>query len=374
VAAAPTLQLSVDRQAVVYVVDLSASTTEEHERAAAFVRESMSLRGAEDVAGIVVVGSDALVEWPVGDRGGFEEFQSLVNAEHTSIAEGLRLAGALLPEDARRRTVLLSDGQENAGNAMDEVRLLRARGVRVDVLPLAGPSGPEVLVASLEAPSTARSGEHLPVTVAVMASEATTATLSLTIDGLSVAASEVTLEPGDNRFAFDVPVEQGGFHTLRATIDAAADSLPYNNRADAFVNVHGSPRVLVVEDRQGAGANVEAALAATGVDVERRRVALFPETLEELGQFSTTVLVDVPADTLGTERMEMLRASVRDLGRGLVTVGGGRSFTMGNYRGTPLEEALPVTAEVPQREESGRAAVVFVVDKSGSMSEEGPTV
>ena len=43
--------------------------------------------------------------------------------------------------------------------------------------------------------------------------------------------------------------------------------------------------------------------------------------------------------------------AVRDLGKGLLVVGGAHSLTMGEYRDTPLEEVLPVTSEVPEREE-----------------------
>ncbi|MBI2918352.1 MAG: VWA domain-containing protein [Chloroflexi bacterium] len=366
--AAPSLRLTVDRQAVVFVADLSASTAEEHTQAASFIRGAMEARGADNLAGVVVVGRDGLVEWPVGQRSGFREFQSLVDDEYTSLADGLRLAGALLPEDARRRIVLLSDGQENLGSALDQVRFLRARGVQVDIVPLRGLRGPEALVAAVEAPSTAREGERLPVRVTVRSTGATPAKLRLTMDGVELASIVADLEPGENRFAFSVRVERAGFHALRATLDAEADTLLYNDHADAFVNVHGPPRALVVVERDGAVANLAAALQSTGLQVERRPASLFPETLDELGQFAATVLVDVPADALGQERMALLQAATRDLGRGLVAVGGGRSFTMGNYRGTPLEEALPVTSEVPRRQEQGQAAVVFVVDKSGSMS------
>jgi uncharacterized membrane protein len=66
--------------------------------------------------------------------------------------------------------------------------------------------------------------------------------------------------------------------------------------------------------------------------------------------------------------MEIVRAAVRDLGKGLLVIGGSHSLTMGGYRNTPLEEVLPVTSEVPERQEKGKVALVLVIDKSGSMS------
>src|SRR5262249_11969287 len=58
---------------------------------------------------------------------------------------------------------------------------------------------------------------------------------------------------------------------------------------------------------------------------------------------------------------------VRELGRGLVMVGGDRSYGVGGYGRTPIEEALPVYMDVRNREERPNLALVFIIDKSGSM-------
>jgi uncharacterized membrane protein len=60
---------------------------------------------------------------------------------------------------------------------------------------------------------------------------------------------------------------------------------------------------------------------------------------------------------------------VRDLGKGLVMVGGRDSFAAGGYLNTPLEETLPVYMTVRDRERSPDIAMVAVVDKSGSMAD-----
>src|SRR3712207_9200856 len=57
-----------------------------------------------------------------------------------------------------------------------------------------------------------------------------------------------------------------------------------------------------------------------------------------------------------------------DLGRGLVTIGGNRSYALGGYRNSPLEELLPVVSEIldPKRRQS--VAQVLAIDTSGSMA------
>ena len=369
--AVPAVRYTVNRQAVVFVADLSASVQQQRSQVEDFVKQAMKARGSDDKAGIVTIGRDALVEWPVTEEGGFREFQSEVRANNTNLADGLRLAAALLPPDARRRIVIVSDGQENLGDAVERARFLRAQGIQVDVAPLQGSSGPEVLVASVVVPSSASTGERVPVEVTVGSAGKADATLHVSVDGAVVATRQVALEDGETRFAFEAGIDRPGFHTVRVTVDSEDDTRFQNNRADAIVNAHGPPAILIVEDREGAAKNLYEALGATGLQVDLVPAALFPESLEELGRYSGIVLVDLPAESLGRGKMEVIRAAVRDLGKGLLVVGGAHSLTMGKYRDTPLEEVLPVTSEVPEREEKNSVALALVIDKSGSMSGTG---
>ena len=69
-----------------------------------------------------------------------------------------------------------------------------------------------------------------------------------------------------------------------------------------------------------------------------------------------------PPGPWAQSKMEVIRAAVRDLGKGLLVVGGPHSFTMGDYRDTPLEDVLPVFSQVPEREETGRVALGLIID------------
>jgi hypothetical protein len=57
----------------------------------------------------------------------------------------------------------------------------------------------------------------------------------------------------------------------------------------------------------------------------------------------------VAAGDLGTDMENLLEAAVRDLGVGLVCVGGDQTYAAGGYRGTPLEETLPVSMELDSK-------------------------
>jgi Mg-chelatase subunit ChlD len=65
--------------------------------------------------------------------------------------------------------------------------------------------------------------------------------------------------------------------------------------------------------------------------------------------------------------MENIEKYVRDLGGGLLVIGGSQSYGAGGYYRTPLERVLPVDMRPPVRLDLPHVAIVFVLDKSGSM-------
>ena len=143
VLAGATWQQAATRQATIFVADLSASTAGVQDREAAFIASALKARGHEDVAAVVAVGGDALVEQPIAALTNFPGFQSVVERNATDLEAGLNLAGALFPAGYRKRVVLLTDGQQNAGDALGAARLLHDEGARLDVVALAATTAAE---------------------------------------------------------------------------------------------------------------------------------------------------------------------------------------------------------------------------------------
>ena len=362
------LVLPVDRLAVVFVVDLSDSVgTPGREEALAYLRQSLAEKQDEDVAGIVAFGADALVERLPSDLAEIDRIASTPVRDATDIGAALRLAGALFPDDAQKRIVLLSDGNDTTGSGQSEAALAAARGIQVETV-LTGLAGrDEVLVQRLEAPSTARLGESIDVSGDVTSSVAQPATVRLFVNGELVGTKPVDLEAGTSRVTFNFTPKDSGFLRFRMVVEAARDTFNQNDRAEANTIVKGEPRVLVVK-----GDETVAAELVTALETERQVVDTvipegLPSDLAGLADYDSIVLVDVPRLRLTDAAMAALQVYVRDLGRGLVMVGGPRSYGAGGYTDTPLEATLPVDMGVRDREKQPEVALVVVIDKSGSM-------
>ena len=155
------LVLPVDRLATVFVVDLSDSVgASGRDDALVFLRESLELMPDGDQAGIVAFGKDALVERLPSDVRELARLASTPVRGATDIGGALRLASALFPDDAQKRIVLLSDGNDTTGEGQAEAALAAARGIRIETRAIGLAGGDEVLVERLATPTTSRLGEE----------------------------------------------------------------------------------------------------------------------------------------------------------------------------------------------------------------------
>lgn len=365
-----------DHLAVVFLLDLSDSvSTAEQARAQAFIEEARAGMRSVDRAGLVVFGREALVEQAIttGEQAvRWEGIASIPRTDATDLASAVRLGLALFPEATQRRLVLLSDGAATQGDSEAAVQLAHAYGAQLDVVPLGGESGPEVRLEALDAPAYLYPAEQFDLAVRIHASEATPARVEVFADGALVAQQEVALHRGDNTFALGVAAGQPGFHRYRAqVIPLGADTFTQNNALGAYSLVRGAPRLWLASRDTAESVNLRAALEAAGFIVDETPPAYLPFDLAELASYNAVVLVNVPARALNKRQMTVLQAYVRDLGRGLVVVGGEESYGVGGYFRTPLEETLPVHMALQDQERRPSLALLFVIDKSGSMASPG---
>ncbi|HUS14581.1 MAG TPA: VWA domain-containing protein, partial [Chloroflexia bacterium] len=105
------------------------------------------------------------------------------------------------------------------------------------------------------------------------------------------------------------------------------------------------------------------------VDADVVPASALPLDLKQLAAYDATVLVDVPLPGLPQGGQEVLETYVRDLGRGLVVVGGEESYGAGGYSRSILERMLPMTMDLPSQLEIPAVGMVLVIDRSGSMQE-----
>lgn len=302
------------------------------------------------------------------------------NAEHgrwlrgTDLQAALEIAVAGIPPHDVPRVVLLTDGNETRGDAL---RVVSEGRLRVDTVPLAVRSEPEIQVAEVSVPAQVAQGEPFFVEVVVNSNHDDDVQIDVFKAEHRVVSSRRSLTKGENRFKFTEEVARPTEFSARIgrPLDGAGqpvegafqDTLLDNNTASGLVFTAGKPRVLLIDSQPEQSQGLEWALKEEGLLVETRPAVGVPTELSELQNFEVLVFSNIAATDLSQRQMEVIRTYVSELGGGFVMLGGDQSFGLGGYFKTVLEEVLPVRSDFEKEKEKPSLAMVIAIDKSGSM-------
>ncbi|GAB4536559.1 MAG: VWA domain-containing protein [Anaerolineales bacterium] len=395
-----TISHRSQRLDVVFVLDWSDSLPAQAKSAAlAFVQQSLAAMPPDDRAALIVFGQDALVERGLSGEKKLGNIASLPITTHTNLEKALRLALALLPPDNARRIVVLTDGEFTAGQPDDIAALIRSAGI--DLRFVCYPFGqindrrqcrapaaeqPDAAILSAHLPDSVHSGEAFNLELRIQANTTISGTLEVRDnDGNLRYRQPYTARSGTHSLNISIPAPaEGGLYAYNAEfIPAQNDFYAQNNHQSAYTTVLGTPRLLVVappagetlpfggEPRPEEAAALIAAWQENGLLVERIQPAALPVSMSGLSGYAAIVLVDVPAEQFSQRQMQVLQDYVRNLGGGLIAIGGPTSFGVGGYYHTPLESALPVEMQIKDQQRRPQLSIIYIIDHSGSMMETG---
>ncbi len=279
----------------------------------------------------------------------------------TDLEQALR--HALVSVSPQRLTLILlaTDGRQTRGDLATVID-----GSRQDVTlswwrpPAAAED--DVWIEALQLPERISGGQRLPATLQLASRRPLQVRLQLKLDRQVVDDIPLTLN-GDTPLTLQrrLPLPPGSSHLFEAQLIHPGDPQPGNNLRRQLIQVQeptrvlhiGPPSAMVQELRKGGW-------PVTSVTPQRFHGGLLPQS-------DLILLDDLPISALSEADWQAIAMAVRNDGSGLLLLGGPHSFGGGGYRHTLLERLLPVTAEA--RRPQDRAAVLFLLDKSGSMEQ-----
>lgn len=366
---------AADKLAVVFLIDVSDSVGQAgREAELQYVTEAMAAMAPDDLAGVVVFGGDAAVERQLSAVRELGPVRSTPTSSNTDLAEAIRLGLALFPPDTARRLVILSDGQPTVGDTMAAAQLAAAAGVEISYVPITREPSPEVQVSDVRVPGAVNAGQEFDLSLTVEAETATDATITVFASGDVIHREPVRLNEGANRYTLSLVAGGSGFRDFRVLVEPeGADGFFQNNQLSTFSQVVGPPRALLISMDDAESQYIADTLTDSGLTVDVARPNTIPIGVAPLAQYDTIILDNVPATQLTNQRMETLQAYVRDLGGGLVVIGGTDAYGPGGYFQTPLEETLPVEMRLADQQRVPQLTIAYLLDRSGSMSAVGPS-
>ncbi|HZZ29739.1 MAG TPA: VWA domain-containing protein [Pirellulales bacterium] len=381
-----------DRLTVFYLLDQSVSIPEtQREAMAGYVNQSIAQHRSavrRDRASVIVFAKEPAVDYPPLDENLrlTSNTETSVNGNFTNLAGAMRLALATLPADSAGRVVIVTDGNENLGNAAEEAQQLAARGIGIDVVPIRYQSRSEIAVEKLELPAEIQIGVpfELRVVLANLAADTTDAkTVPAHVqifrkadgDEQQLLDQAIELPPGKRVFSLREKIDIANTYTYTARLvpdNPADDYWQQNNTASAFTQVRGQGRVLFIVDATHPDdfRTLIDRLQHEKLEVRVQDTDNLFTSLSQLQAFDTVILADVPREDFADSQIKMLVANTQQLGAGLIMLGGPSSFGAGGWAHTDLEAALPVDCEVKDPKARPINALALVIDRSGSMTGE----
>ena len=265
----------------------------------------------------------------------------------------MKLAQASFPHDSAKRIVIISDGNENVGDALAQARGLAEAGISIDVVPIRSRSRAEVAVEKLTLPTDVRRGQPFDLRV-VLNNTTPPGDGDGTVSGrLQVmrkageheqllAEERITLPPGKRVF-----IDPRADRRCRTSTTTRPASSPIGRettrcrrtiRPRTFTHVRGSGQVLLIEDHEHQGEYdlLVERLRAQNLEVTVRSQStedLFTD-LAQLQPFDTVLLANVPREHFSDNQISILVRNTQNLGSGLVMLGGPNSFGAGGWTNT----------------------------------------
>ncbi len=299
-------------------------------------------------------------------------FKSLKNAwfkldvGQTDLEKALR---AVMTQPAGS-VLLVSDGFETTGNARKSLDALKERGFHlfplVDETPITTRG---FTVSNLYAPLIAPTQKSVDIRVSLANATATIqpGTLEITHDGKVVLARPVTVKPGEEFLAIaESDPSKEGIREITATLRPNDPKLAPSSRT-IYLSGQGREKVLLINGAEEDGRFLGQVLKDQSYQLKVVQAGDRNVPLPDFSDYSAVIWNNVAKNQLPGDAITKLDRYVKG-GGGFVMLGGNRSFGLGGYLDTPMEQILPVQILPPQTiKKRLNVAVALVLDKSRSM-------
>ncbi len=358
---------------VIAVIDRSQSIPAQLQQASLdYLSQALANKPSGDQLAVVDIAEAASIsKLPSGDIA-IRQRNTTLNGQQTRLADGIQMAMAIAPPNTAVRILLISEGNETAGDLKEAARIAAINKIPIDVLPLRYEYDREVIFKRLAAPAKARSGQTVSLRFILNSIAKTRGKLFLNLNGKTVdldpdspdITAVVDLKPGTNVKTVSLPVGTRGMHEFEAVFvpdNPADDRISQNNHVTALTFVAGPGHVLVIDADGSAGMVLTGILQNNNIDARYCPAAEVPNSLVRLMDTDSVILTNTDCSNFTYQQQEMFCRYVTELGGGLIMVGGPESFGAGGWIGSPVAEILPVDMDPPQKKQLPKGALVLIM-------------
>lgn len=294
--------------------------------------------------------------------------QHPLNRSGSNLAAALERALQLSAASTTTPIILLvTDGGETQGDSRP--LLHHAQQSTIDIFgftPHTTDQIKDIAIETVTLPNVASPKTAIPITLQLSGNYPADLIKSVLVDNQVVLSTKLHFNPANNPpHRFWLPLNKPGSHRIAIKIAPEGDQIIENNRYETTLHVEGALPIVYITTTPETPPWITT-LQQLDQPLHVMPPAQLERYLQKNGSIATIILDDISAQDLPVETVHHLERRLRREGVGLLVLGGPHSFGAGAYRQSRFEALLPVTAQA--REQEPKAAVMFVIDKSGSMA------
>ena len=268
---------------------------------------------------------------------------------------------------------LLSDGQQTKGNVESMLGDLRAAGIKI--FPLVPDKEYRELshlhISQLYAPLIAPLNHSVDIRVSLNnpSSETESGIIEVFHDTQKVLSQQVSLGSGSEALivASSDPSKEG-IREVTAIYHPLNSKLPPSTKS-TYLSGESREKVLLLNGSRDDARFLETVLSDQAYQL-KSLVGNEASRLPELKDYSVVIFNNIARSEISPSAPEQIEEFVKR-GGGFIMIGGNKSFGLGDYRNSRIEDLLPLRLLPPQTKEKRlNIAVELVLDKSKSMAED----
>lgn len=368
------LHTSKDTELVI-LADCSESTRQDADKLSETVKDIYD-QGKEqgDKVGIVCFGGNT--ETLVSLGGGYKDVKDIFedgkypqfDRTSTNLANALDFSKDLFSEESVKRVVIVSDGKETDGSAINSLEGLINDSITVDSVLLNGKDGDEIALTGLEYTDHCFVNKNQTLKASIYSYSQADAKIELNLNGETISSAEINVNKGLNVYSMDLPSTQKGtfdYEVKITSLTGNADQYEENNVKRFEQDFTDEIKVLLLaKEPSDLDAIKKMNLYADQTEIDAYYdEAKFPYTLDELMKYDEIILSDINVGSMmnGEDFINNLETVVKYYGKSLITYGATYSAQSDDFI-KKYNDMLPV-----QYESDEPKALVLLVDVSYSM-------
>ncbi len=224
--ARPNLTRKSKNLTVIVVLDRSQSISQElQEKSLEYISLALGKSIQPNQVAVVDIAEAASIsKLPTTDVD-LKQRNTTLNGGQTKLEAGIEMALAIAPPNTAVRILLVTEGNETAGDLKAAALTAAANNIPIDILPIQYQYKNEVVFKRLVAPSKARSNQTVSLRFILSSTSRSKGKLQLNLNDKQIdlvpdsedVTLPVELEPGTNVVTVSVPVGTSGIHEFEAT-------------------------------------------------------------------------------------------------------------------------------------------------------------